>query len=104
MFDFWWGWLSGAVFGYGLRCAYHHLEDIRGDVFCYNWPRCWHRATHYIVVPEGAVMDEGMCHKHAEIRAVEIITETEEDPAVCSLPEAMQRARLNRALFNGDDD
>jgi hypothetical protein len=46
-----------------------------------------------------------MCHKHAEIRAVEIITETEEDPAVCSLPEAMQRARLNRALhFNGDED
>jgi hypothetical protein len=97
--------LLGLMIGVCCTRLYAYLDEIKGDVFCYSWPRCWKRATHYIVIPEGAVMDEGMCHRHAEIRAVEIITETEEDPAVCSLPEAMQRARLNRALhFNGDED
>jgi hypothetical protein len=106
-----WYWFAGAVFGYGSKCLHEYLDDIKGDVFCYEWPRCWKRATHYIEVDGTPIMDEGMCEHHAHKRVAAVLVDPQVEPDmpvdVYNLPTVIRRARIRRALNpfdNGDEN
>lgn len=95
--------LFGIVVGGALYKAHRYLDTLRGDLFCAAWPRCWKRATHYIVRGPEVDMCDGWCQRHADMEAVEQIASGFEDVSVCDLKEA-QNHITTWFTIHGDED